>query len=446
MKSLQGRLSLGLFGSLVVLFALQWMAASLVLRNVTEQQAVARLELDAESLLAALAAGADGTFHLDATRLAAPYARAFSGHYYAILTPAGPITSRSLWDTELPIEPLAPGTKAALRLTGPEGQRLLVRAAGYNKFGKAITIAMAEDLSGFDQSLLRFQIGYAVISAIALIGLILTQRVILLRSLRPLERVRNEMLRLERGETESVSTSVPAEVTPLVHELNRLLQVLRQRGRRSREALGNLAHALKTQLALLTQVAEEPGLQEQPELRSRLLEPVERIRSLTERELKRARLAGAPLPGQKVDIAQELERLVAALRMIYSVVHSDKPLAIDLRVAPGAQFKGDAEDFLELMGNLLDNAAKFCRERVRISVTIEPQLLLRVEDDGPGCAEDKLGELTTRGIRADETIPGTGLGLAIARDIADSYGAGLRLGRSPDLGGFLAEVTFPRIG
>jgi signal transduction histidine kinase len=248
------------------------------------------------------------------------------------------------------------------------------------------------------------------------------------------------MSQLERGEIDSIDVGVPAEIAPLVQEFNHLLVILRQRGKRSRDALGNLAHALKTQLALLNHATEHPQLRSHTELRNQLREPLERIHALTERELKRARLAGAALPGQHVDIRSEMERLAYAVRTMYA----EKSLDIEIRANPGARFAGDTEDFLELMGNLLDNAAKYCCMQVRVTATTPP-LVIRVEDDGPGAAEDDLHALTSRGARADENIPGSGLGLAIARDVVETYGGTLRLGCSDALGGFLAEATFPGV-
>jgi signal transduction histidine kinase len=209
--------------------------------------------------------------------------------------------------------------------------------------------------------------------------------------------------------------------------------------RRSRDALGNLAHALKTQLALLVHASEDAALKAHPELHQRLTGALSRIQALTDRELRRARLAGGALPGQQVDIGAELERLVNAMRAIYA----DKPVQIELDVAPDAAFFGDAEDFVELLGNLLDNAAKYCRGRIYVGARVTAGLVVAVEDDGQGYHAAALETLTERGVRADESVPGAGLGLAIARDIAEGYGGALRLGRSARLGGFLAEVTLP---
>ena len=218
--------------------------------------------------------------------------------------------------------------------------------------------------------------------------------------------------------------------------------MLRQRVRRSRDALGNLAHALKTQLALLVHAGEDEALAAHADLRERLTMPLSRIQTLTDRELRRARLAGGGMPGQHVSIEAELQRLLVAIRAIYA----DKPLQIDIDVPSAARFYGDAEDFVELAGNLLDNAAKYCRSAIRVSVRIATGFALIVEDDGPGYPADDFESLTARGVRADESMPGAGLGLAIARDIAEGYGGELRLGRSDNLGGFRAEASLPMGG
>jgi len=438
MRSLQATLSLGLLASLIALCALQWLAANFFLRSIAEQQLATRLEQDAETLLAALVPASDDGLQVEARYVAPVYLRPFSGHYYWIITAHAYLASRSLWDRELAIAPLPPGEVRVTYLPGPQGQRLFTRIAGYRKLDRDITIAVSEDLSAFEQSWRRFRTGYAVVSGVALTVLIFTQRWILRRSVRSLERTRSQMSQLERGEIDSIDTRVPVEIQPLVHELNLLLATSRQRSKRSRDALGNLAHALKTQLALLHQATEHPQIRSHTALQSQLSEPLARIRALTERELKRARLAGAALPGQRVDIRDELERLAYAVRTMYV----EKTLDIEIRVDQGARFAGDTEDFLELMGNLLDNAAKYCRTQVRVTVTTPP-LRMRVEDDGPGAAADDVHTLTLRGTRADENSPGFGLGLAIARDVVETYGGTMRLGRSQVLRGFLAEATFP---
>jgi signal transduction histidine kinase len=438
MRSLQTKLSLGLLASLVALCMLQWLAANCFLRSIAAQQLTTRLEQDAETLLAALMPASDDSLQVEARYIAPAYLRPFSGHYYWIITAHTHLASRSLWDRELAIVPLLPGEIRVAYLPGPQDQRLFTRIAGYRQFGRDITIAVSEDLSAFEQSWHRFRTGYAAVSGVALAVLICAQRWILRRSLRPLEHTRSQMSQLEHGEIDSIDTHVPAEIQPLVHEINCLLVLSQQRSKRSRDALGNLAHALQTQLALLNQTTEHPQIRSHIALQDQLSEPIARMRALTERELKRARLAGAALPGQRVDIRDELERLAYAVRTLYA----EKTVDIEIRVDHGACFAGDTEDFLELMGNLLDNAAKYCRTKVRVTVTIPP-LHVCVEDDGPGVADNAMQALTLRGARADENVPGFGLGLAIARDVVETYGGKIQLGRSRSFGGFLAEAIFP---
>ncbi|HNW78161.1 MAG TPA: ATP-binding protein, partial [Candidatus Competibacteraceae bacterium] len=225
-------------------------------------------------------------------------------------------------------------------------------------------------------------------------------------------------------------------------ELNRLLTLLDQRQRRARHALGNLAHALKTPLTALTQLAEQPP--PPTELQNwwqDLRQQLRQVRALTERELKRARIAGGGAPGLRVLLAPEIADLVTTLQRI----HRERALHIETHLPPGGVFSGDRDDLLELLGNLLDNACQWARTTVRLSAVLEPEILsLRIEDDGPGCPPEHLELLSQRGMRVDESRAGHGLGLAIASDIVAQYGGALNLGRSETLGGFLAEVHLPR--
>ena len=155
---------------------------------------------------------------------------------------------------------------------------------------------------------------------------------------------------------------------------------------------------------------------------------------IVERELKRARLLGDSGPGRRIDLQQEIAQLIHTMRMI----HADKNFTFE--IGSGAYFVGDREDLLELLGNLLDNAGKWCRHQVRLLVSGGEGVRFVVEDDGPGCNGDPAA-LTARGYRADESQPGSGLGLAIVRDIVESYGGSLNFGRSVTLGGLRVEVV-----
>jgi len=439
MISLKTRLSVTLAASLVLVLAAQWWLVSRSIETLLEEQLSTRLSHDAESLLAGLSFAADGAPVVDARRVALVYARPFSGHYYVVRSNGLETASRSLWDRALAVTDSAPGLHRRYLLPGPQNQRLFVLASGYNKHGRNVSIVVAEDLSDFNRSVARFEAIYGGVSGLVLIALLLVQWVLVRGGLRPLDEMRRELTRLERGDADRISVHAPSELVPLAAELNRLLAALANRTRRSRVALGNLAHALKTQLAVLAQVAARPELHRFPELRRALEEPIEFSRRIVERDLRRAQLSGPGQPGLRLPLPDEVAALSATLRQLYA----DKSLAISVRMPGQAVFEGDREDFLELLGNLLDNACKWCASRVSLDVATSQGLVLVVEDDGPGCSDEQLDELTRRGFRTDESKAGSGLGLAIVKDMVDSYAGTLSFGRSSALGGLRVDVRLP---
>lgn len=441
MTSLQARLSVGLIAALAALTVLAVVIGGYSLRQMAENFVAARLEHDLETVLAALSFDASGQPQLAADRLGATFHQPYSGRYYQIETASGELCSRSLWDTDLTLPLLAPDRVTRTFVTGPQEQRLLLVGRTFRVQNQPVAIAVTEDFTPLETGLQRLLLNFGLIATVLFGALLGLQRLIVRRGLAPLEQVRRELPRLARGEIPHLSIAAPDEVRPLVAELNRLLDLLNQRQRRSRHALGNLAHALKTPLTALTQLAEQPPPSGDAtgwwrDLRQQL----QHIRALTERELKRARIAGGGAPGQRVLLDREVTDLIATLRRI----HRDREIAIEARIPPGSGFAGDRDDLLELLGNLLDNACQWAETRVRLSADADAaHLWLRIEDDGPGCPPDQLDELQRRGTRIDESRAGYGLGLAIAGDIVAQYGGTLRLGRSEALGGFLAEVELP---
>ena len=225
----------------------------------------------------------------------------------------------------------------------------------------------------------------------ALLLLLIIQYRLVRIGLEPLERARQELQGLERGELQTLGTDAPEEVRPLVLQINQLLEILSARLARSRHALGNLSHALKTPLTLLNQLADDDRLRAHPELRDALRAQLDTMRGITERELRRARLAGAARIGERVDT----ERGTGGAHRYAAASLPRKSAGFR-----GARDRGyhrccDREDLLELLGNLLDNACKWARRQVRVTVESGNGLMLRIEDDGPGCAP-----CTTRGVDA----------------------------------------------
>jgi len=437
MRSLHFRLSLGLFISLVLAFVLLWLLVSNASRYLAERYITTRLEQDTETLLTAVQFSPDGRMNLDASRINPVFSRPFSGHYYKILGPDSTLRSRSLWDQDLTVRRPASGNRLQLHVRGPQQQPLLLLIGSYIKSDKPVTIAVAYDLSPVEADLAHLQFYFILVATIMLLGLIAVQGLILHAGLRPLDKTRRELQALAQGELTQLDTYVPKEVSPLVMEINHLLDILDKRLSRSRNALGDLAHALKKPLTVLGQLAQEPAMANNRELQQTLSAQLESMQAQLTRILRRARLAGEGPVGRQFRVEEEISALLASLRQMYH----DKSLSFEQRIPAKLTLAVDREDMLELIGNLLDNACKWATNTVRISIARNPSgTLIMVEDDGPGIDKSKLGELPRRGLRLDESIQGHGLGLAIVQDIVDGLGAQLHLQQSPDLGGLLASV------
>ncbi len=443
MNSLERRLQLGLSLSLVLLIGALWAVGNHSIRGLTEDFVSSRLEHDAESLLSALVLDSDQA-EMHWRRIDQIYTQPLSGHYYAILLDNGDeLFSRSLWDQSMVVPKLAPGESTRMRVSGPSGQQLLLWAKGFRKQNHEISIAVAEDLSSIQEQRDQFMRTFALLAVGGLVILLTIQSIVIRHSFRRLEPVREDIRRLGQGKTDKLSEDVPAEILPLVQELNHLLGLLAQRLERSRNALGNLAHALKGPLNLLVHFFDSrqndaDDNQECNQARAQ----VERVRQLMDRELKRARLVGTGIKSQRFDPHVELPDLVRALKQ----VHRNHPVEIHYQLDTNSPAFGDREDMLELLGNLLDNACKWASSRVELNLTGRYSIRIFVADDGRGLSDQELNTLTQRGVRLDETVEGHGLGLAIAKDIVKLYGGNITFGRSTELGGLRVSITLPPLG
>ena len=231
---------------------------------------------------------------------------------------------------------------------------------------------------------------------------------------------------------------MPLELEPLVTQINHLLAHTEDTLKRSRNALGNLGHALKTPLAVLISLANDPRLAAYPQIQNTLCEQLEQIQQRMSRELNRARLAGDALPGAQFDADAELPGLLSTLGMIHG-----EHLQLTHNVAPGLLLPWDREDMLELLGNLLDNACKWADSQVELSISQTGDgFVIEVQDDGPGIPETERDQVFSRGMRLDEQASGHGLGLGIVRDIVEAWGGKLQLGTA-EIGGLLVSIKLP---
>lgn len=281
----------------------------------------------------------------------------------------------------------------------------------------------------------RFRWLFPFLAAGAITLVLIIQGVVIRQTFRHLDHIKSEIRELEVGNIHSLSEAVPAEIHPIIVEFNHLLSLMQERLERSRNSLGNLAHALKGPLNLLVQYLDEPdvaGNHQQAKLQA------ERIRQLTERELARARLAGQGGSTQRFDPHAELPVLVDVL----SRIHQKSRDYITFKIAHDISRFGDREDMLELIGNLLDNACKWAAKKVSCQVSRHADgVCIIVEDDGVGCTEAELQQMTGRGVRLDESVEGHGLGLSICKDIVKLYGGSITFTRSEKLGGVKVTVV-----
>ena len=379
--------------------------------------------------------------------------RTYSGRYWTISrrAPDGALKvverSRSLFDTDLMVASrqvdlldAAPGKTLYFDMRGPQDKPLraaaiLTRLPGY---ADPVVFLAAEDRSPIDADADRF----GRITALALLllggGLILAVVVQVRVGLAPLFQLRREVASVRRGRAERLTRTYPEELEPLAVELNALLAHNQEVVERQRTHVGNLAHALKTPLSvMITEASQQPGS---------LAEVVSRqadvMREQVDHHLRRARAAArSQTSGERTPVEPILDELAVTLERIFQ----DKGVEIDWRCPEDLCFQGEKQDLMELAGNVMENAAKWCRGRIRAvaTPTSPDRWTLVVEDDGPGLPPERWVDALKRGQRMDEHTPGSGLGLSIVDELARAYGGSVALGES-SLGGLRVCLDLPR--
>lgn len=279
--------------------------------------------------------------------------------------------------------------------------------------------------------------------------LLLLQAFILQWSLRPLRRVINELTKVQRGEASRMSEQHPRELEPLTDSINAFIESERENLERQRNTLADLAHSLKTPLAVLrTQLDAGVGGED---LRRELDVQLRRMNDLVSYQLARAASGGHKLFSTPVPVESTAEQIVRGLEKVYAA----KGVLCEFEIDAGACFHGEAGDLQELLGNLLENAFKWARRRVLLTAKMRlvssrrdgrdarSGLTLVVEDDGPGIAPENVPKLLQRGVRGDERVQGHGIGLSIVQDLVNGYRGELRVTRSEEMGGARFEVILP---
>ncbi len=415
-------------GAILAQIGLFWLDHSL--REHTRLQ----LQEQAESLLSALIRDDDDELVVNERHHDALFLQPFSGHYFIIEIDGERTRSRSLWDFTWPQEQPA----ASQLFSGPNGQLLLGYRQNYRVEGIPVTVTVAEDYQPVLERFYSARRWGLSFGAATLLLIIFLQWRLIRRALKPLEQARHQLVELENGQRQQLDATVPEEMQPLVGQINQLLHHIDEQLKRSRNAAGNLGHALKTPLAVLSSLQARPELQDHPQLLQILQEQLQVIGQRIERELNRARLAGEQCSGHMFACDQEIADLFQLMQQIHG-----PHIRFSYQADRGLQVPFDRNDLLELLGNLLDNAGKWAHGRVRLQLQLQArQLLLHVDDDGPGIPAEQRPQVLQRGRREDESTPGHGLGLAIVHDIVNALHGSIELQESP-LGGLRVSVSLP---
>lgn len=441
------RLRLVAGGIVAILVALTVAGGGLVLlfeRHVTRTMAE-DLDVHLKQMLASIDVDPQGNLVMARLPADPRFADPLSGLYWQVSDDRDQfLRSRSLWDStlSLPADDLSPGETHQHEIAGPANARVLIAERKVlltvGDRHVPVRVAVAADLSRVSAASVEFSRDLAV--ALGLLGLVLAiaTSIQVGLGLRPLDALRRGVADIRSGRHQYLPAEVPVEVKPLVEEVNALLDAQEREIERSRSRAADLAHGLKTPLAALA--ADAARLRDRGEAAiARDIEAVgEAMSRHVDRELARARVRGSVR--QRAGRSTELAPLVRSLVGTLSRTPSGRTVSFETRIADDMQVPLDRTDLAEVLGNLLENAARHANAHIRI--TADPKLAssIAIEDDGIGISPEQRARVFERGMRLDERGDGAGLGLAIVQDLLNAYDWGLDLSNS-ELGGLKATIA-----
>lgn len=443
--SLQRRLFIGALAWIVVALVLTGLVLSLLFREHIEREIGRRLDADFLQLVSQLSVDTDGQLIHERQMSDPLYERVFSGRYWQVepaATGAGPLLrSRSLWEQRLATGDTP--SDAARRIDGVRGAPLLAvtRQITLPRYPQPLRLTVAASLRPVENAVAEFRRILMIALGLLAFGLIAAAALQVTLGLTPLRRLRTELAAIRAAVSSRVSGEYPGEVAPLVHDLNTVLADNDALIERARHQAGNLAHALKTPLSVIANEADRLERSGDRAHAARLQREVDAMRQQVEWHLARTRIAGTRRAGRATTVEPVLDRLARTLQRL----HGETGKVIDVDCGPTLRFAGEAQDLEQMVGNLMENACKWARGVIEVAAHQQgTQLLLQVDDDGPGLAAKQRAAATVRGQRFDETTPGSGLGLAIVSDLANAYDGELVMARS-ELGGLSARLMLPAI-
>ncbi len=410
-----------------------------VLTNAITRNFDAQLDYVLTALIASSEIGPDGEAYLNRPLADQRFLEPYSGLYFQISGEGfDPFRSRSLWDRALPVN----GRHRDLEVHSYDSEefaseKLRVLERDVRLPGSPIRwrFQVAQSREGLNDQISVLRRTLVRSFGILGLGLIALAALQAFYGLWPLRRVRQAIAAIRSGEKSRIDERYPREIEPLTEELNALLVHTEVQAEEARRHAGNLAHALKTPLTVVTNAAAANS----PDLAETVLREAATMRRQVDHHLARARAIGRRASAQaRSDVWPSLQAVERAVSRLHDQV------TVDLAGDKNATVRVERQDLDEMLGNLIENGAKYGGGRVFVTVETTPECVeIQVEDDGPGIPEEERSTIFDRGARLDTGKPGTGLGLAIVRDVAKIYEGSVHLEASEDLGGLLARLKLP---
>ena len=445
--ALRTRLLVGMVLGMLVALSVTGMVLSRLFENELEQQIRTELARHLDRVTSQVSLSPDAPAEINSQALTDPrWAQPYSGLYWQLHANDGSaaLRSRSMWDSALDVQPISDGTAAPVlaQVPGPQRQELMVLSRSLHlpeAPEKAWTLSVAVDHAELHSGARSFNTTLAIALGLLFLLMLALSGIQLAMGLAPLQALQLGLARLKQGDSAQLEGQYPAELQPLVDDLNHALKQQTDAALLAREQAGNLAHGVKTPLSVMQQMAQNHVGHP---LAEAVKEQVGHAKRQIDWHLAKSRAAAAHHQVHEVTSAVPLiDSLVRAMR----VVHQERNLQITWHApATHIAFLGAATDFQEMLGNVLDNACQWASTNVSISLGqhAPKELILHVDDDGPGLTEAEMKSVIQRGARLDERQSGSGLGLAIAQDLALTYGGQLTLSQSPQ-GGLRATLGLP---
>lgn len=445
--SINSRMLIAAFLILCSFLGLTGVALEKVYLNSSEQAIEDRLEVHLHALIAAAEVMDDGSIRMSFPLPEPRFFMARSGLYAKIFANDGRVVwqSQSMVDATIPFHKLlGRGEIVFDYMKTSDGEPLLVYGLGMawddnERFSDGYTFVVGEGLDELKRQLATFRRHlWGWLGAVTIL-LLFVLTAILRWGLAPLRRVEEELCLIEAGQRNELKDKYPQELQGLTGNLNALIRTNREHEERYQASLGDLAHSLKTPLAVLRGAVESGAPADS--LGHTVEEQIERMDQIVHYQLQRALSSGRTALAAPVDVVQLTNKVVKALTKVYA----EKGIGCSVTAKAALFFPCNEGDMMEILGNLLDNAFKWAKSEVSVRLRLqEPErsLLIEVADDGPGIADQDRESVLARGGRADEATPGHGLGLALVRDIVDLYGGELRIERS-QTGGAKIVVYLP---